>query len=57
MSLGRTKGKGCRRGIGVGPEPLGGRCERKFPLPWELPSLDGRPSGTERELQRLKWRV
>ena len=39
----------------MGPVSLGGNCERrKVPSPWEPPSLVGRSTGTDRELQRLR---
>lgn len=44
-----------KKEIGIGPEPLGGTCERrKVPLPWELPSTAGRSAKTDRALRRLR---
>ena len=44
-----------KKGIGVGPAPLRGSCEReKFHSPWEGPSPAVRWAGTEGELQSLR---
>ena len=52
------KGKGRRGGIGMGPAPLGGSCERRMlTSPWEPPSPAGRYARSDRELQRLERRV
>ena len=42
------------KGTMMGPEPLGGSCERRnVSTPWEIPSLVGRSVGMEGELWSL----